>query len=122
MNESDAQKTLIGLWLEKAEEAMASAKLELNADHVNFAVNRLYYACFYAVTALLLRDGKQFARHSAIRSEFNRTYIINRTGLMSDGISSIKNCLTIDRRVITSLQLLLRHRTFQHAFNRLVSS
>lgn len=68
MNESDAQKTLIGLWLEKAEEAMASAKLELNADHVNFAVNRLYYACFYAVTALLLRDGKQFARHSAIRS------------------------------------------------------
>ncbi len=75
MNESDAQKTLIGLWLEKAEEAMASAELELNADHTNFAVNRLYYACFYAVTALLLRDGKQFAKHSAIRAEFNRTYI-----------------------------------------------
>lgn len=75
MNESDARKTLIVLWLEKAEEALASAKLELNAGHTNFAVNRLYYACFYAVTALLLRDNKQFARHSAVKSEFNRTYI-----------------------------------------------
>ena len=75
MNEGEARKTLIGLWLEKAEEALASAELELNADHTNFAVNRLYYACFYAVTALLLRDGKQFARHSAVKSEFSRTYI-----------------------------------------------
>ncbi len=75
MNESEAQEKLIELWLEKAGEALASAELELNAGHTNFAVNRLYYACFYAVTALLLRDGKQFARHSAVKSEFGRTYI-----------------------------------------------
>ena len=55
--------------------AGASAELELNEGHTNFAVNRLYYACFYAVTALLLRDGKQFARHSAVKSEFGRAYI-----------------------------------------------
>lgn len=75
MNESEAQKKLIGLWLEKADEALASAELELNEGHTNFAVNRLYYACFYVVTALLLRDGKQYARHSAVKSEFGRTYI-----------------------------------------------
>lgn len=75
MNESEAQEKLIGLWLEKADEALASAELELNEGYTNFAVNRLYYACFYAVTALLLRDGKQFARHSAVKSEFGRTYI-----------------------------------------------
>lgn len=75
MNEDDARKTLIALWLEKAEESLVSAKLELNAGHINFTVNRLYYACFYAVTALLLQDNKQFARHSAVKSEFNRTYI-----------------------------------------------
>ncbi len=75
MNESEAQEKLIELWLEKASEALASAELELNEGHTNFAVNRLYYACFYAVTALLLRDGKQFARHSAVKSEFGRTYI-----------------------------------------------
>jgi len=75
MNESEAQEKLIELWLEKASEALASAELELNEGHTSFAVNRLYYACFYAVTALLLRDGKQFARHSAVKSEFGRTYI-----------------------------------------------
>jgi len=75
MNESEARAILIRLWLEKAEQSLASAELELNADHVNFAVNRLYYACFYAVTALLLRDGKQLARHSAVKSEFSRTYV-----------------------------------------------
>jgi hypothetical protein len=54
---------------------LASAELELKAGHTSFAVNRLYYACFYAVTALLLRDGKQFARHSAVKAEFVRTYV-----------------------------------------------
>jgi len=75
MNEGEARKTLIGLWLGKADEALASAELELNAGHANFAVNRLYYACFYAVTALLLRDDKQFVRHSAVKAEFVRAYI-----------------------------------------------
>ncbi len=75
MNDSEARKVLISLWLEKANEALSSAELELNAGHTNFAVNRLYYACFYAVTAIMLRDGKQFARHSGIKYEFVRTYI-----------------------------------------------
>jgi len=41
----------------KANDALASAELELRANHTAFAVNRLYYACFYAVTALLQREG-----------------------------------------------------------------
>jgi uncharacterized protein (UPF0332 family) len=75
MNEDEARKTLVGLWMQKADESLASAELELNAGHGNFAVNRLYYACFYAVTGLLLRDGIQLARHSAVKSEFSRTYV-----------------------------------------------
>jgi uncharacterized protein (UPF0332 family) len=75
MNDSDAQKELLGLWLEKADDALLSAELELNAGHANFAMNRLYYACFYVVTAILLQDGKQFARHSTVKSEFVRNYI-----------------------------------------------
>ncbi len=75
MNPNEAKSTLIALWLEKADEALASAELELDAGHAGFAVNRLYYACFYAVTALLLADGKQFSRHSAVRAEFNRLYV-----------------------------------------------
>jgi hypothetical protein len=68
MNKEQADRILIRLWLEKAAEALASARLELAEGHPGFAVNRLYYACFYAVTVLLLTSGKQFARHSVLSS------------------------------------------------------
>ncbi len=75
MNDAEARRQMVRLWLEKAVDAAQSARLELNQGHTTFAVNRLYYSCFYAVTALLLKDGKQFARHSAVKSEFTRSYI-----------------------------------------------
>jgi uncharacterized protein (UPF0332 family) len=75
MSEDEARQILISLWLEKADDALASAELELKEGHTSFAVNRLYYACFYAVTAILLQDEKQFARHSAVKSQFVKTYI-----------------------------------------------
>jgi uncharacterized protein (UPF0332 family) len=75
MNEKEARHTLVKLWLEKAIESLVSAELELNQGHLTFAVNRLYYACFYAVTAVLLQDGKQFSKHSAVKAEFARAYI-----------------------------------------------
>jgi len=75
MTDAEARREIIKLWLAKAADALDSAKLELDQGHATFAVNRLYYTCFYAVTALLLQDGKQFARHSAVRSEFTRSYI-----------------------------------------------
>jgi len=40
MNEHDARRTLIRLWLEKADDALASAELELKQGHTSFAVNR----------------------------------------------------------------------------------
>jgi HEPN domain-containing protein len=39
MNEKEARRTLVKLWLEKAEDAMVSAELELNQGHLSFAVN-----------------------------------------------------------------------------------
>lgn len=68
MNKEQADQILIKLWLEKATDALASARLELAGGHLDFAGNRLYYSCFYAVTALLLTSGKQFTRHSAVMS------------------------------------------------------
>lgn len=48
MNAEQARQILIKLWLEKAMEALASARLEFAEGHLGFAVNRLYYSCFYA--------------------------------------------------------------------------
>ncbi len=75
MNQDEARRALMNLWLDKAEEAVASAQIEIRENHLAFAVNRMYYACFYAATAALLKEGKQFAKHSAVKAEFGRTYI-----------------------------------------------
>jgi uncharacterized protein (UPF0332 family) len=39
--------------MEKAHEALLSADSEQKANRLAFAVNRGYYACFYALTAVL---------------------------------------------------------------------
>jgi uncharacterized protein (UPF0332 family) len=96
MNEQQARKALIRLWLDKAEDAFASAELEMRAGHLSFAINRLYYGCFYAVTALLLRDGKQFSRHSAVMSEWNRSYV--KTGKFDTQWSGFYQQLFNDRQ------------------------
>ncbi len=96
MNKEEANEVLIKLWLEKASDALASARLELDEGHLSFAVNRLYYSCFYAVTALLLKSGKQFARHSAVISEFNRNYV--KTGKVNVAWSKFYQKLFDDRQ------------------------
>jgi hypothetical protein len=44
----------------------------LESGHANTCVNRLYYACFYAVSALLLAKGLSSARHSGERALFHQ--------------------------------------------------
>jgi uncharacterized protein (UPF0332 family) len=41
----------------------------------NACVNRLYYACFYSVTALLLKSGHEAKSHNGIRTVFFREFI-----------------------------------------------
>ena len=48
--------TLIHYRLERAQEASMRPVLA-DAGRWNTCVNRLYYSCFYAVSALLVRDG-----------------------------------------------------------------
>ena len=65
-------------WLCMANESLASARLERGAGHLTFAVNRAYYACFYAARALLATEGKDFSKHTAVLSEFHRRFVKER--------------------------------------------
>lgn len=58
-----------------ARETLDVAKLALADGHLRSAVNRLYYACFYMVSALLFAEGHASSKHSGIRSLFNRHWI-----------------------------------------------
>jgi len=39
------------------------------------SVNRIYYACFYAVSALLVTKGMSASKHSGVRALFNQHWI-----------------------------------------------
>jgi len=59
----------------RANETMEDARILANAERWNACVNRLYYACFYAVSALLVRYGFSSSKHTGVRSLFNREYV-----------------------------------------------
>jgi len=67
MTQDEARDQNIEYLIKSAEEALASAEAELIAQRRRFAMNRLYYACFYAVSAVLLRDGRHFVKHAGVR-------------------------------------------------------
>jgi len=52
----------------RSEETLNEAKLLFDAGYYNAAVNRLYYACFYIVSALLLTEGMSSAKHSGVKA------------------------------------------------------
>jgi len=70
-------ETLVRYWLEKAQEALESAKSEYKAGRLSFAINRIYYACFYAVSAVLRERGKKFKKHKGVRSALHRDMVKN---------------------------------------------
>ena len=53
MNEND-KNVLVAYKLARAKETITEAEILIEYQKWNTAVNRLYYACFYAVTSLLL--------------------------------------------------------------------
>jgi|RhiMetdeSRZDD1v2_1073273.scaffolds.fasta_scaffold205528_2 uncharacterized protein len=76
-------RILVQYRLDRAREALAEAILLLDSGHANTGVNRLYYACFYAVSALLLTKGLTATSHSGLRTLFHQHLI--RPGLLPLG-------------------------------------
>lgn len=74
------ERSVIGYRMERAQEAVDEAKVLFDAGHTNSYVNRLYYACFYAVSALLLTKNISTNKHGYLRSLLHREFV--KTGLI----------------------------------------
>lgn len=77
--------------MERAEETLEEARILASANHWNACVNRLYYSCLYAVTALLVRGDFSSSRHSGVRSLFNRHFV--KPGILPADLARIYNDL-----------------------------
>ena len=75
MSEPGSLNDIVKYWIEKSRESFASAKGEFAAGRLSFAVNRLYYSCFYLASAILLKNGRKFKKHSGVRAAFHQNFV-----------------------------------------------
>ncbi len=81
MDESAANGEASLVYLKGAQDALASAQYNLDGAFFGVAVNRAYYAFFYAATALLLALDMTRSRHAGVLAAFREYFV--KPGLFS---------------------------------------
>ena len=75
MSRREERLALADYWMEKAAESLRAAKVLLDADITGASMSRLYYAAFYAASALFAAKGIQYGKHSAVQSAVHRDLV-----------------------------------------------
>jgi uncharacterized protein (UPF0332 family) len=88
---TEYNKDLISYRIARANESMEDAHILAKEGRWNACVNRLYYACFYIISALLVYNGLSSSKHTGVRSLFNRHYVA--TGKVPKDLARIFNDL-----------------------------
>lgn len=90
MRAEDLQ-VLIAYRLQRDADSLEEAHLMQNIDHWNTCANRLYYAAFYAISALLVHGGYSASKHSGVKALFNQHYV--KPGIVTKGDGRLYNRL-----------------------------
>ena len=88
------RRVVVELELEKAQKTFRELDVLMNANMWNTAANRIYYALFHAVSALLINDGHAVKSHRGVLVQFGQHYV--REGIFSGD----------DGRVLSELVIL----------------
>jgi len=83
-------------WMRKSERALNDAELLFGGDSLVGCVNRLYYAVFYAVSAVLAQEGREYGKHTAVRAALHRDFV--KPGRVPRQCSITYNTLFDDRQ------------------------
>ncbi len=89
MSDNEFREEVIQHWVHKAQESLEAARDELKADRLAFTVNRIYYACFYIVSACLIEKELKFQKHSGVRTALHKHFI--KTGVISKELGEFYN-------------------------------
>lgn len=71
----ESKNALVKYRLERASETMKEAALLSGEGYFNAAINRLYYACYYAVISLLLKNDLQAQSHAGVKTMFGLHFV-----------------------------------------------
>jgi len=80
LSEED-RNTLVSIRLKKAKETMSEVYGNIQLKYWRTVANRLYYACFFAVSALLVKNGHTAHSHTGVITQLGLHFVKN--GLIS---------------------------------------
>ena len=69
------RKSVVDYRLQKAKNTFTEVAVLIENELWRFAANRLYYSCFYAASALLIKDGHQTHTHNGVKTVLSLYYI-----------------------------------------------
>lgn len=95
LNEED-RKAVVSYRMENAHRTLDEVAFHIRQGFYNTAVNRLYYACFYAASALLVHEGIETKTHSGVRQMLGMHFV--RTGKLSIRLSKFYTDLFDNRQ------------------------
>ena len=61
--------------LERAEQSIQAARQLTSGGYCDFAASRAYYAAFYAATAVLLSEGLELSKHTAVIASIHQRFV-----------------------------------------------
>jgi len=108
MNPRDKQ-ILITYRIERADESLQAAHLLLEHQLLIPAMNRVYYAMFYAVQAVLALQEVAFSKHEQVKGYFNREFI--KTGIFPVKFGKLYNMVFEYRQKFDYVDLAMPNET-----------
>lgn len=79
--DAETRAAIVSYRLERAHSTLGEADLLYEGNYFNAAVNRLYYACYYAAIALLLSHEIEAATHNGVKTQLSLHFV--RSGKLS---------------------------------------
>lgn len=73
--DEQSRQALVNYRLQRAEETLEEVCLMADAGHYNAAVNRMYYACYYATIALFLKHHISASTHAGVKTMLGLHFI-----------------------------------------------
>ena len=75
--------------MRRSEESLEAARIMNENGMLGFAMNRIYYAMFYAVQAALISEDVSFSKHGQVKAYMNRRLV--KSGILPMSLGRVYN-------------------------------
>ena len=75
--DEQSRQALVSYRMDRAENSLEEARYLADGGYFNAAVNRLYYACYYAAAALLLQNNITVHTHRGVKTMLGLHFVSN---------------------------------------------